>query len=556
MVGISRDLRLNRFIPTRPAALAALGVAALTVGLMAAPVAAQDSTSLASKSITGVYTVSRLAFALAEDGTAFSRLDAFPATPQVTTGTWPYAGGVEGGAAWGNSLLLRANYWTSDSQRVARATSLRFNGTFRGGDSLIFRDRIGADSASNIADAARLTAMVVRDTQPGGQPARAALAFGRLGIATVNLSPESNTSSLFADSVLNFVAFPTGSTNALTLYECRWNRVCRADTLSNLPPLDSVIALAIDSTHADSLWLLIATQKGLRRGLWGSLSYPYVTLPGIDTAGAGTRVRSVFTSPSRSLAWAFTESRFFFSDDHGATWRVPPVITGVYPTTSLVGYSAVRPAHAAFYGDSTFINFNFDSLGLVVFRRDTILTNTGTGIGQVLLNAEDGLEIGQGEGALTTMTVVRGANPTQAVLVVGSTLKGLFFRRLDRSEDFTNINRLKSLKGSLGEVITYPTLFTTAKNCGDAHVRVGYRIKKDAKVTITVYNYAMEKVKTIVKNAPRRGGIARSESIAEDRWDGCDESGRFVSVGTYYILVESSEGEKAFGKALVTRGRK
>jgi len=152
--------------------------------------------------------------------------------------------------------------------------------------------------------------------------------------------------------------------------------------------------------------------------------------------------------------------------------------------------------------------------------------------------------------------VARGTNPAHAVLVSGSTLKGVFFRRLDRDEDFTNINRLKSLKGSLGEVITYPTLLTAARNCGDAHVRIGYRIKKDARVTITVYNYAMEKVRVIVKNAPRRGGIARSENIADDRWDGCDESGRFVSVGTYYILVASDQGEKAFGKAIVTRGRK
>lgn len=530
----------------------------------AAPAAAQDSSSLASKSIAQVYSVNRVVFALAGDEPTFTRLDPFPATAQLTTGTWPYEGIAEGGAAWSDSLrasanlLLRSNYWISDSQRVARVTSLRFNGTRRGGDSLIFRDRIGADSGSTIADAARLTAMAIRDENVGSQPARAVLGFGRLGLATLTLQP-SSSASLFADTILNFIAFPTDSSEARPVLACRWNRLCGADTLSGLPPLDSVIAVAIDSSHADSLWLLVATQKGLRRGLWrdGSLSFPYVTIP--NAAPSGTRVRSVFTAPDRALAWIFTESRFFFSDDHGATWRVPPDVAGVPSTlqpATLSSSSPDRPMHAAFYGDSTFINFNFDSLGLVVFRRDTMLTNTGTGIGQILLNAEDGLGISQGEGALTTMTVVRGLDPTEAVLVAGSTLKGVFYRRLDRDEDFTNINRLKSLKGSLGEVITYPTLFTVSKNCGDEFVRVGYRIKKDAKVTITVYNYAMEKVKTIVKNAPRRGGIARSESLADDRWDGCDESGRFVSVGTYYILVESSEGEKAFGKALVTRGRK
>lgn len=524
---------------------------------VAAPARAQDSASLASKSISHVYAVQNRVFALAEDGASFSHLDLFVSPPRVVTGAWPWLGGAEGGAAWGESLLLRANYWISDSQRVARVTSLRFGGTFRGGDSLIFRDPLDATSASDLADAARLTALVVRDAEDA-QPARAVLGFGRLGIAYATLADDSSSSLFTAvDTALSFQAFPTASDSALDVYSCRWNRLCDVDTVT-VPDggLDSVIALAIDSSHADSVWLLVATQKGLRRGLWGSDYFPYVTLPNIDASG--TPVRSVFTSPTRALAWAFTGSRYFFSDDHGATFRAPPDdIPGVsIQPSSLSGFSPDRPPHAAFYGDTTFINFNFDTPGLVAFRRDTILANEGPGLDQVLLGDEDGLEIEGGEGALTAVTVARGTNPAHAVLVAGSTLKGVFFRRLDRDEDFTNINRLKSLKGSLGEVITYPTLLTAARNCGDAHVRIGYRIKKDARVTITVYNYAMEKVRVIVKNAPRRGGIARSENIADDRWDGCDESGRFVSVGTYYILVASDQGEKAFGKAIVTRGRK
>lgn len=533
--------------------VAAAALAAL--GLAASPAFAQDSSSLASKSIAHVYTVQNRVFALSDDGRAYSYLDLF-STARVATGTWPWEGGAEGGASWSNSLMLRANYWISDSQRVARATSLRYAGNFRGGDSLVFRDPMDSAGSSALADGARFTALAIRDTG-SGQPARAVLGFGRLGIAYAELAPESS-SSLFAagDTVLAFFAFPTASDTAVELYACRWNRLCRVDTLSTpAATLDSVTAIAIDSSHADSLWLLIATQKGLRRGLWGGTYFPYVTLPNIDASG--TPVRSVFTSPTRSLAWAFTGTRFFFSDDHGATFRVPPTIAGItVPPSSLGGYSPDRPPHVAFYGDSSFINFNFDDPGLVVFRRDTILANEGTELKQVLLDAEDGLGISKGEGALTSLTVARGINPAQAVLVTGSTLRGVFYRRLDRDEDFSNINRLKTLKGGLGEVITYPTLLTAAKNCGESHVRIGYRLKKDGRVTITVYNYAMEKVRVVVKNAPRRGGIARSESIAEDRWDGCDDSGRFASVGTYYILVESDKGEKAFGKALVTRGRK
>ena len=82
-----------------------------------------------------------------------------------------------------------------------------------------------------------------------------------------------------------------------------------------------------------------------------------------------------------------------------------------------------------------------------------------------------------------------------------------------------------------------------------------FSLKKDAKVTITVYNYAMEKVKTLVSNAKRLGGGNRSELSTEDRWDGKDKSGRSVSIGLYYILVEASDGEKGWGKAIAVQGR-
>ncbi|MCD6024542.1 MAG: hypothetical protein K0Q91_1458, partial [Fibrobacteria bacterium] len=59
-----------------------------------------------------------------------------------------------------------------------------------------------------------------------------------------------------------------------------------------------------------------------------------------------------------------------------------------------------------------------------------------------------------------------------------------------------------------------------------------------------------------VRNAPRQGGIARSENIGEDRWDGRDSGGRLVSVGTYYVRVESDQGEAAFGKVICVRGRR
>jgi hypothetical protein len=533
---------------------AAVALLAALAALPAPALAASDSASLAAKSIGQVYAVRNRVFAFSADGASYSALDLFGAQPAVTTREWKWLGGAEGGEPWSNSLLLRANYWISDSQRVARATSLQFNGAFRGGDSLIFADRVGADTASRLANSANLTALAVR---VAASDTTAALGFGRLGVAYAKLAPQ-NADSLFDKDTIAFLAFPAASDTAVAIHACRWNAPCRVDTLTGplaaTGALDSVVALAVDSSAADSAWLLVATQKGLRRGRWGGTYFPYVALP--DTTPAA--VRSVYASPSRSLLWIFTGSRYYFSDNHGASFRVPPNATGVsYSPGAFTGFSPERAPSAAFRGDTTFINFNFDRRGLVLFRKDTVLANTGTGLGEVLLDTADGLDLTGGEGSLTMLAVARGSLSTQSVLVVGTTVKGVFYRRLDvAGGDFANINRQKTLKGKLAEVITYPTLISAGKACGDEYSRLGYRLGKDGRVTITVYNYAMEKVRTIVRDARRATVAGRSENIAEDRWDGCDESGRFVSVGTYYVLVQSDQGEKAFGKVLVTRGRR
>jgi flagellar hook assembly protein FlgD len=141
-------------------------------------------------------------------------------------------------------------------------------------------------------------------------------------------------------------------------------------------------------------------------------------------------------------------------------------------------------------------------------------------------------------------------------LVLATSGKGLFYRDVKGSASWTNITRQKTVKNGLMEIITYPTLFTAAKINGQPeYVTIGYRLKKDGKVTITILNHAMEKVKTLVSQAPRKGGGARSEDLVEDRWDGLDSQGRMVSVGTYYVRVQSSSGEGGWGKILAVAGR-
>jgi hypothetical protein len=530
---------------------------ALLPALLLPSLAAAQQTAptdrIASKSISRVAAVERIVFALAEDGRSFSWLNLFESPVKVKTVEWPYDGPAELGAPWRQSILLRAHYFISDSTRAIRFAAHPAQAVLTSttsyavrGDSLIFKD-----TALATANGAGLTAIAVRgDT--------ALFGFGRLGLAYVRLNTASEiTGPLVAptDTTISFLALPSLDSNVRPLTPCRWNRLCRADTtVIPVGGLDSVISVAIDTSTADSTWILIATQKGLRRGLWRGTSFPYVALP--DTAPES--VRSVFTHPTQNRAWAFTRTKFFYSDNHGATFRVPPPIcNGCIEPSAFTNFLSSMPPQVAFSGDTSFINFNMTEVGLARFRKDSLLLNAvGMDLDQALINANDSLDIQPGEGSLTGVTVAR--NNTQAVLVTGTTLKGIFYRRLDLpGKTFVNLTSRAELKGGLAEVITYPTLFTGPGDpASPQYVRFGYRLKKSGRVTITVYNYAMEKVKVVVRNAPRQGGIARSENIGEDRWDGRDSGGRLVSVGTYYVRVESDQGEAAFGKVICVRGRR
>ncbi|MFC1585347.1 FlgD immunoglobulin-like domain containing protein [Fibrobacterota bacterium] len=137
----------------------------------------------------------------------------------------------------------------------------------------------------------------------------------------------------------------------------------------------------------------------------------------------------------------------------------------------------------------------------------------------------------------------------QGYLIAGSKSQGLYYLKLGDTL-WTNLNRQTKLEDGLKEVITFPSIYN-----GSADVGIGYQIKQSAGVTIRVYNYAMEEVRTITSDSRRRGGSARSEDPQQDRWDGRDDYGNPVSAGMYYILVKSDKGEKGWGKVMVVNGR-
>lgn len=68
----------------------------------------------------------------------------------------------------------------------------------------------------------------------------------------------------------------------------------------------------------------------------------------------------------------------------------------------------------------------------------------------------------------------------------------------------------------------------------------------DANVTIRIYNFSMDYVKTVIQNAPRN----RTMEGAPDFWDGTDENGNLLPNGVYFYTVEIDDNDLLFGKII------
>ncbi len=514
-----------------------------------------QSDPLIAKGIHALVSDGYYVWAFADSGRSYSGLDLFANPVEIKTyAETPTSSlpGVDGGVGRSHSALLRFHSASSESVWVTGLLNLDRSNR-RDADSLEFKrnksKKTGGVSAPVIEG---LTGLALwKDT--------AFVAAGPAGLAAWVLKPEGQ--GLSDQKKLQFQALvPRQDTLVNSLNCALGGETCIVDSLDTFIESqgfpESILALAIDSMAPDTAWLWMGTTRGLWKMRLGSKQVTQVSFPGVADSIAFKVGRIVIDSRLGRI-WAFSTGRYAVSLDRGQSFHVPPNRSGLTHPSDLQGFNAIPEALIS--GDTTFVNFNLDKPGLVLFAGDSVLGNDlakgePADPGDILLDVSDSLAVLPGEGRFTQLVSV--ASGRQKMIVAGSTAKGLFYLPLGAGKTWKNITRQKDLKNELTEVITFPTLFTAARPDGHPdYVHIGYRLKKDGKVTITLYNYAMEKVRVLVSNAPRKGGGSRSEVSLEDRWDGLDKSGRMVSVGTYYVRVESSSGEGGWGKILAVAGR-
>ncbi|MFA3783059.1 hypothetical protein ABRY23_08355 [Melioribacteraceae bacterium 4301-Me] len=89
--------------------------------------------------------------------------------------------------------------------------------------------------------------------------------------------------------------------------------------------------------------------------------------------------------------------------------------------------------------------------------------------------------------------------------------------------------------------IAFPNPFSP----DDEKLNIKYTLSQDADVTIRIFDYGMNLVRTIIQNVPKRANIDNIEI-----WDGRDEKGRIVANGVYFYRIDAGN-KPLFGKIIV-----
>lgn len=98
---------------------------------------------------------------------------------------------------------------------------------------------------------------------------------------------------------------------------------------------------------------------------------------------------------------------------------------------------------------------------------------------------------------------------------------------------------------SSGKSYSYPSPFSP----GDEVVRIHYAVGPPAQsITIRIFDFAMQPVRTLIQNASRAGS-----SEYDEIWDGTNERRELVTNGVYFYRIQIGDDDGIWGKIFVIR---
>jgi hypothetical protein len=227
------------------------------------------------------------------------------------------------------------------------------------------------------------------------------------------------------------------------------------------------------------------------------------------------------------------------TDDNAKTWS--------YKTTKYNAWNfafghpgASDPA----FGDSTV--FAASDSGLAVSH------DLGATWGIMDIHGSDGRAWKQGENV-------------SSVAVVGDTLWATSANGIARTTDWgktwdifwgnTQVKTLDTGERNIGlsssfddvETYSFPNPFSPSRRDADySRTKIYYSLKRDALVTVILYDYRGRKIRELVSGETR----ARGKDYQEV-WDGRDANNTIVPNGVYFYLIKTDKGDSARGKIMV-----
>lgn len=143
---------------------------------------------------------------------------------------------------------------------------------------------------------------------------------------------------------------------------------------------------------------------------------------------------------------------------------------------------------------------------------------------------------------VVSTTEIYAVEVADSVLWVGTAL-GLARRPIDNPDDWEVIRNYKPTE-SADDVYAAPVPYSPINNTG--RLTLHYRVESPADITVEIFDFAMNLVKTVTENKPRAGG-----NDCYETWDGYNEEGDMVATGIYYFKVTYSTGQVRWGRLAI-----
>ena len=94
----------------------------------------------------------------------------------------------------------------------------------------------------------------------------------------------------------------------------------------------------------------------------------------------------------------------------------------------------------------------------------------------------------------------------------------------------------------------YPSPFSPAASTRKG-TTIHYKPPQTTEVTIKIYDFNLDLVRTIIEGATRTGGVEADNDI----WFGKNDKGEFVANGIYFYNIKLGTGEDWWGKVAVVK---